>query len=635
LDPSGRTALPFAWTGVSLHAAGASALRVRLSKPGPGLISVAIADPTGQPVATIESLRLREISPGRRAHNDSLYRIAWNPISVLAGADVQIMQVVSVLTDTLPAVRAHTEQVLTAIREWLATESAAPLAIVTRNAVVADSADKVDLRQAPVWGLVRAAQAEHPGRFILADLDDSVDSSRILAAAVASGEPEIAIRHGIVTVPRLAKAVGTGSAVPWSADGTVVITGGTGLLGSLTALHLVAEHGVRHLILTSRRGIDAPGAAELRDSLTAMGAEVWIPAVDMSDRSAVAEILAEIPSAYPLTAVVHAAGVMDNGLISTMTPEQVDRVLAAKADAAWHLHELTQHLNLAAFVMYSSAGGLVLAAGQANYAAANVFLDALAHHRRAAGLAATSLAWGPWEGISQDGHIDLRRMDRAGLPILSFEDGLTLFDAAMRSGDAVLVPVNVNQAALRRRQDELPALLRGLGKTKGKPTVRRDLSPLSELERGRFMLDLVRGHVAAVLGQEALVIEPLRGFTDLGMDSLAAIELRNRLQTAIGLRLPATVMFDYPNSVDLAGFLMAELAPDPVPDDGEIRAKLATISLDRMREAGILEMLMDMADLTVPVVHESEVDRLAAIESIAVDELVRAVLESDEEEGER
>jgi acyl transferase domain-containing protein/short-subunit dehydrogenase/acyl carrier protein len=635
LDSSDRTALPFAWTGVSLHAAGASALRVRLSKPGPDLVSVTIADPTGQPVATIESLRLREISPGRRAQNDSLYRIAWHPISVLAGAEVQITQVTTAVTDTLPAVRALSEHVLTAIREWLATESAAPLAIVTRNAVLADPADTVDLRQAPVWGLVRAAQAEHPGRFVLADLDDSEESSRILAAAVASGEPEIAIRQGVVTVPRLAKAIGTSGELPWDADGTVMITGGTGLLGSLTALHLVAEHGVRHLILTGRRGVDAPGAAELRDSLTAMGAEVWIPAVDMSDRCAVAEILAEIPSAHPLTAVVHAAGVMDNGLVSALTPEQVDRVLAAKADAAWHLHELTQHLNLAAFVMYSSAGGLVLAAGQANYAAANVFLDALAHHRRAAGLAATSLAWGPWEGISQDGHLDLRRMDRAGLPILPFEDGLTLFDAAMRSGDAVLVPVNVNQAVLRTRQDELPALLRGLGRAAGKPTVRRDLAHLSELERGRFMLDLVRAQVAAVLGQDTLVVEPLRGFTDLGMDSLAAIELRNRLQTATGLRLPATVMFDHPNSVDLAGFLMAALAPDPAPDDGEIRARLATISLDRMREAGILEMLMEMADLSVPVLAESEVDRLAAIESMAVDELVRAVLESDEEEGER
>jgi pimaricinolide synthase PimS1 len=150
------------------------------------------------------------------------------------------------------------------------------------------------------------------------------------------------------------------------------------------------------------------------------------------------------------------------------------------------------------------------------------------------------------------------------------------------------------------------------------------------------MLDLVCGHVAAVLGDDIpAAIEPARGFTDLGMDSLAAIELRNRLQTATGLRLPATVMFDYANPLALADFLMTELAPDPAPDDGEIRAKLATISLDRMREAGILELLVEMADLTAPALAESEVDRLAAIESMAVDELVRAVLESDEEEGER
>jgi pimaricinolide synthase PimS1 len=263
----------------------------------------------------------------------------------------------------------------------------------------------------------------------------------------------------------------------------------------------------------------------------------------------------------------------------------------------------------------------VLAGGQANYAAANVFLDALAEHRRSLGLAATSLAWGPWEGITGEG-IDLRRMDRAGIPILSFEDGLVLFDLALRTGDAVLVPMNINLPALRARHDESPALLRGLAPA-AKPVVRWD---------GRSMLDLVRGQVAAVLGHDSLdAVEPVRGFTELGLDSLAAIELRNRLQTATGLRLPATLMFDCPNSTVLAGFLASELAPAP---DDLIREKLASVSLDRMREAGILEMLLDMADLTAPLA-EPVSDRLAAIDSMAIDDLVRAVLESDEEEGNR
>ncbi|MEV4320032.1 type I polyketide synthase [Actinocrispum sp. NPDC049592] len=618
-----RTALPFVWSGVSLHAAGASTLRVRLTKPGPDMVALSLADPTGQPVATIESLSLRAVS-GRKAHQDSLYKVAWSAIEVSGRTDARVLRVKSDEDDVPAAIRELSERVLKAIRGWLAQDTRTPLAIVTRLAMVVGDQDQVDLRQAPVWGLVRAAQAEHPGLFILADIDDTEASRGMLAAALASGEPELAIRNGIVSVPRLVKAVVGDGEAPWSPDGTVLITGGTGLLGSLTALHLVAEHDIRHLVLTSRHGIDAPGAAELRDSLAAMGADVRIAAVDVSDRSAIAELLAEIPAAHPLTGIVHAAGLMDNALVEAMTPEQIDHVLAAKADAAWHLHELTEHLPLSAFVMYSSIGGMVMAAGQANYAAANVFLDALAHHRRAAGLPATSLAWGPWESIA--GQLDVRRMDRAGLPILSFEDGLALFDRATGTDDSVLVPANVSLPTLRARPDEIPALLRGLARPAGKPAVRGDLMKLAEPERSRFMLDLVCGHVSAVLGQ----VDPERGFTDLGMDSLAAIELRNRLQTATGLRLPATVMFDHPNATDLALFLLTEVVPQQDPDIA-IHEKLATISLDRMRETGILEMVLEMADLSA----ESEVDRMAAIETMAVDELVRAVLETDEEEGDR
>jgi pimaricinolide synthase PimS1 len=381
--------------------------------------------------------------------------------------------------------------------------------------------------------------------------------------------------------------------------------------------------------------------------------------VDTSDRCAIAEILAEIPSAHPLSGIVHAAGVMDNGLIGALTGEQIDRVLAAKADTAWHLHELTKNLDLSAFVMYSSAGGMVLAAGQANYAAANVFLDALAGHRRAAGLAATSLAWGLWEGTAGAGRevtdVDLQRMNRSGLPELSFADGLALFDTALRSSDAVLVPIKINLPALRARQDEIPALLRGLARTAVRrpataetPSLQRELAGLTEAERARTVLDLVRGHVAAVLGHDTMAaIEPGRGFTELGLDSLAAIELRDRLRTATGLRLPATLMFDYPNSRALAGFLLAELATaepaDVALDDSVIKAMLASISLEKVREAGMLEMLLEMADLTTPATGPSSdktfdtvaIDTAAietvTIENMAIDDLVRAVLEPDDD----
>jgi pimaricinolide synthase PimS1 len=645
-----RTALPFAWTGVSLHAAGASTLRVKLSKPGPDAVSLAIADPTGQPVATVESLIVREISAAQlgSAKQDSLYEIAWQPIELGAAAGIETFTVESDLDGDVPdGVRAVAAQALAAIR---AAEGS--LAIVTKQAMVVDPVeDKVDLRQAPVWGFVRAAQAETPGRFTVVDVDGTEESTRILTAAIASGEPEIAIRRGVAFAPRLVKTTVPGEGSPWIAEGTVLITGGTGLLGSLAARHLVAEHGVRHLILTSRRGIDAPGAVELRDELAALGAEVWIPAVDMSDRCAIAEVLAEIPAAHPLSGIVHAAGVMDNGLIGALTDEQIDRVLAAKADAAWHLHELTKNLDLSAFVMYSSAGGMVLAAGQANYAAANVFLDALAEHRRASGLAATSLAWGLWEGTAGAGsevsEVDLQRMTRSGLPELSFTDGLALLDTALRSENAVLAPIKINLPALRARQDEIPALLRGLARTAvRRPAVvetaslERDLAGLPEAERARMVLDLVRGHVAAVLGHDNMAtIEPSRGFTELGLDSLAAIELRNRLQTATGLRLPATLMFDYPNSQALAGFLLAELAPADMPagvvlDDSVIRAMLASISLEKIRETGMLQMLLEMADLTAPA-PEPAAEKVAAIETMAIDDLVRAVLEpEDDDKGE-
>jgi pimaricinolide synthase PimS1 len=653
-----RTALPFAWTGVSLHAAGASTLRVKLSKPGPDAVALAIADATGQPVATVESLIVREVSAAQlgSTQQDSLYEIAWQPVELGAAASMATFTVESDMDGDVPdGVRSVAAQALAAIR---AAEGS--LAIVTKQAVVVDPVeDKVDIRQAPVWGIVRAAQAETPGRFTVVDVDGTEESARILAAAIASGEPEIAIRRGVAMAPRLAKTAVAGEGSPWIAGGTVLITGGTGLLGSLVARHLVAEHGIRHLILTSRRGIDAPGAVQLRDELAAMGAEVWIPAVDVADRCAIAEVLAEIPAAHPLSGIVHAAGVMDNGLIGALTEDQIDRVLAAKADAAWHLHELTKNLDLPAFVMYSSAGGMVLAAGQANYAAANVFLDALAGHRRAEGLAATSLAWGLWEGTAGAGsevsEVDLQRMTRSGLPELSFEDGLTLFDAALRSAEAVLVPIKVNLPALRARQDEIPALLRGLARTTvRKPAVaetaslERDLAGLPEAERARTVLDLVRSHVAAVLGHENMAaIEPGRGFTELGLDSLAAIELRNRLQTATGLRLPATLMFDYPNSQALAGFLLAELAPagmfaDVTLDDSVIRAMLASISLEKVREAGMLQMLLEMADLTasdasaVPGMGpDMGADKVDAIGSMAIDDLVRAVLEpEDDDKGE-
>ncbi|MGO4758261.1 beta-ketoacyl reductase, partial [Streptomyces sp. 2MCAF27] len=247
-----------------------------------------------------------------------------------------------------------------------------------------------------------------PGRFILLDLDPDLDGGgvppTVVPAALACAEPQIAVRANRLLVPRLTRVPASVPATDaadqhaaptaFDPDGTVLITGGTGTLGAVLARHLVGRHGVRHLLLASRRGPDAPGATELGAELAELGAEVTVRACDSGDRAALADLIARIPTGHPLTGVVHAAGVLDDATVSSLTPRHLDTALTPKADAAFHLHELTRHAQLRAFVLFSSAAGVLGAAGQGNYAAANAFLDALAEHRRAQGLPALSLAWG-------------------------------------------------------------------------------------------------------------------------------------------------------------------------------------------------------------------------------------------------
>ncbi|HSZ30762.1 MAG TPA: SDR family NAD(P)-dependent oxidoreductase, partial [Pseudonocardiaceae bacterium] len=361
-------------------------------------------------------------------------------------------------------------------------------------------------------------------------------------------------------------------------DGTVLISG-VGTLGGLVARRLVVEHGVRHLILASRRGRSATGAAELETELTALGAQVRFAHCDVADRDAVAAMLATVPAAHPLTAVVHTAGVLDDGVVPALTPQRVHTVFRPKIDGAWNLHELTQQLDLAAFVLFSSAAGVLGNPGQANYAAANAFLDALARYRRAHGLAAVSLAWGFWAQSSDMtahlGQIDLERTRRDGMVALSADEGMMLFDAGLRSVDPVLVAAKLDIPGLRRRaaSGSVPVLLRGLvghsrravpAATVPQGDVAQRLAGLDQAEQDQFLLDLVRRHAATVLGHTTVnVVEAGRAFKELGFDSLTAVELRNRLTTATGVRLPATVVFDHPNPVALARHLRAELTGNP------------------------------------------------------------------------
>ncbi|OEJ37966.1 hypothetical protein BGK70_07285 [Streptomyces agglomeratus] len=489
-----------------------------------------------------------------------------------------------------PAERAHraTAGVLDLLRGWLPGEYAADsrLVVLTRGAVAARTGEDVtELSGAAVWGLVRSAQAEHPDRLTLVDIDDSLPALRALPAALAAGEPQLAVREGRLYVPRLTRKIPgpQAPARPLDPEGTVLITGGTGTLGRLVARHLAATHGVRHLLLTSRRGPAADGVEQLRAECAATGTELTVAACDAADPEALRATLESVPAGHPLTAVVHAAGVLDDATLEALTPEQLHAVLRPKADAAWNLHRLTAHLDLAAFVLYSSVTGVIGTPGQANYAAANAFLDGLAAHRHAHGQPATSLAWGYWaESSGMTGHLsqaDVARMARTGVDALPTEEALALFDAALASGQPVLTPARITTTRLRElaRTAPLPAVLRGLVRSPSRRTAgaaepggdswERRLSALAEPEQRALLLELVTGHAATVLGGAPGTIEAGRAFKELGFDSLTAVELRNRLSAATGLRLAATVVFNHPTAAALAAHLQELLATGAAPDD--------------------------------------------------------------------
>ncbi|MEU8918960.1 SDR family NAD(P)-dependent oxidoreductase [Streptomyces nigrescens] len=1014
---SGR--LPFSWRGVQLHATGARHLRVRCDLSAPGTVALTLADAEGRPVADIEALTLREMSTDRIAlsarPSDPLYRLDWpvaplpttppeepacllvlNSEALAAGLDgagqtvtrltspADLHEAAGTVLVELPAADPHEAATgaLALVQRWLADPpAAARLVFVTRAAVDAPGTTDHDSAAAPVWGLVRSAQSEHPGRFVLADLDGQDTSYAALPAALATHEPQFAVRGGTVHLPKVApvhagtalrepvdgtcwrlgmtgkgtldhlalmphddaarplgrgevriavraagvnfrdvlnvlgmypgdagafglegagvvteagpgvlglapgdrvmglfpsafgpvvvadermlvrvpegwsfaqaasvpvvfltayyalvelgglqagesvlvhagaggvgmaavqlachlgaevfataspgkwgtlRALGLDEAhiassrdldfeeaflaasggrgvdvvldslagefvdaslrllprggrflemgktdvrepgevaaehegvryqafdlieagpdrigemfaqvrelfeegvleplpvtawdvrkapeafrflsqarhvgkvvltmpVPLDAEGTVLVTGGTGGLGALVARHLVVEHGIRHLLLASRRGPQAPGVDALVDELAGLGAEVEVVACDVSDREALSGLLDAVPKQHPLTAVVHTAGVLDDTVVTSLTPQRLSAVLRPKADATVHLHELTRDEDLAAFLVFSSTAGVFGAPGQANYAAANAFCDTFAAERRAAGLPATSLAWGPWSrttgmtsGLTE---ADLHRMARAGLPALPPDRGLALHDAALGRPEAALLPMLVDRRALGSG-GPVPPLLSGLLPTTPRRTVAADpaapagagsagiltrtLATLNRDEAHHAVLDVVCTQVAAVLGHaSAAEVGDQQSFKDLGFDSLTAVELRNRLGTATGALLPATLVFDHPTPLALADHLCAELAPGHLTgqaaaapeDDAAVREALAAIPLERLRAAGLLDDLLALAQPTTSGTgHEDGVDSAPApdaIESMEVDDLVR------------
>ncbi|HEU5469841.1 MAG TPA: SDR family NAD(P)-dependent oxidoreductase [Actinophytocola sp.] len=633
LPPAEQTRLPFAWTGVELHATGASRLRVRLTAAaGPDAVRIEVTDPAGRPVLSAESMVLRTLSAGdvraaQRAGIDALFQTAWvTPAALpaapaphwavfgpdpagagerLAGAvhrldrypdlgalraaldtgapapDVAVFPIgAGTGADLAGATRAEVLRTLGTLQVWLDDERLAgsTLIVLTRGAVATEpGAALPDLAAAAACGLVRTAQSENPDRFLLVDIDDDPASLARLPELPGRDEPRFAVRSGAPLVPRLARArLDPPDATP--VTGPVLITGGTGVLGGHLARHLAAEHGVRELLLVSRSGEFAEGAAELVADLAALGATAEVAACDAADRDALAELLA----GRRLAGVVHAAGVLDDGVIGSLTDEAVEAVLRPKVDAAVNLHELTADLEL--FVLFSSASAAFGTVGQGNYAAANAFLDALAQHRRAEGLPAVSIGWGMWAeltGMTRHlGAADLARITGAGAA-LSTAEGLALFDAVTAAGaaaPAAPAAIRLNVATLRATVPSsapVPPLLRGLvrgplgtaaGSRDGGPDLAGRLTGLAGAEQQRVLVELVRDEAAAVLGHAGVdEIDPERGFMELGFTSLTALEIRNRLARLTGLRLPTTLIFDYPTATKLAAHLHTTLGIDDEP----------------------------------------------------------------------
>ncbi|WP_432969465.1 SDR family NAD(P)-dependent oxidoreductase [Dactylosporangium sp. CA-233914] len=567
--------LPFAWSGIALHATGARRLRIAVERTGPDTIRVTTADQAGAPVATIDALTTRTLPAGHLGApaRDALFHTAWTtvpaPVSTSSPSPMEVLRVRGG-GEVVSGTHRLVEETLRKVQDWLSDDRHADsrLVIHTHGAVaVAPGEDVTDLAATAVWGLIRSAQSEHPGRFVLVDADtDDV------AAAVASGEPQLAVRDGQLLAPRLTRTVADQTPPPGlDADGTVLITGGTGTLGALLAEHLATSGRAKHLLLVSRRGPDAPGADDLATRLRQLGATATVAACDTADPDAVTALIAGIPADRPLTAVFHTAGVLADATLEGLTADQIHTVLHPKVDAAWNLHEATAHLDLAAFVLYSSVSGVLGSPGQGNYAAANTFLDALAQHRHAQGLPATAVAWGYWEHTSgMTAHLndtDRARIARSGLIPLPTDQALRLLDTAIVTAEPAVTAATLDTAALRAgvQHPAFPAILRGLIPAGSRRAGRADLLDLARLdggERRKVLAKLVQDTVASVLGhQDSRSIDPDRALRDLGFDSLTAVELRNRLNAATGLRLSATAVFDHPSVHALSVHLAQQLVP--------------------------------------------------------------------------
>ncbi|MDI5963006.1 AMP-binding protein [Streptantibioticus silvisoli] len=626
---------PGAWRGVSLHAAGAAVLRVRITPAEQGAVRIETADATGVPVLTVDSLEARPVSRARlrvagAAQQDGLFSVEWQDVDLPAPADPRPQRWAVVGEDPLKAraglmaagqyaesypdletlaaraaadsvpdvvvvtcapdpaagqdvaavTHRTTGQALGWARSWLTSAAfdGSRLVFLTRGAVPAPGDGPSPLPAAgAVWGLVRAAQSEAPGRFVLVDFEGGKPAWRAVRRALGSGEPQVAVHGRTVRVPVLEREypAAPGPLTPALDGGTVLVAGGTGRLGALVARHLVAERGARDLLLVSRRGPDAPGAGDLRTELAALGARVTVAACDVTDRAALAGLLERLPADRPLTAVVHATGVADDGILTSLTPDRLSTATRSAVEGLAVLREVTAGLDLSAFWVFCTVAGVLGSAGRGAHAAAGAFVDAWAHGLRAEGVAARCVALGPWEPDGAAPAADSperRRARRDGLSTVTAEQGLLLVDAAWSTGlgSVVAAPLDFTALRDRARAGEVPTLLRRLlpaaarrracDTPAGALDLRQRTAAMTEEERDAVLLDLVRSQVAVSLGYaSAEAVDAQRTMKEFGFDSLTALTVRNALNAATGLTLAQAVVFDFATPAALALHLKSEL----------------------------------------------------------------------------
>ncbi|WP_316574564.1 HAD-IIIC family phosphatase [Nocardia canadensis] len=596
--------LPFVWSDVVLSATGATALRVRLTRSGPDAVTLTATDRTGRPVVSVGSLLSRPVDITRwqgaspAAALRRLYRLTWTPVVLpTAAGSSEVVEwpapgatvVLGVPEGRSPsAVHATAREVLAQLQTFLGDHrfERSTLVVRTRGAVAENPPElaRIDSSALPassispdpagavVWGLVRSAQSENPGRIVLVD---STDPGLDYPALLTTGEQQLLVRDGRAFVPRLTRLSEVAETTPPRRialdDGAVLITGAPGRLGSALARHLVDAYGARNLVLVSRRGLDGPGGVQLRADLEQRGARVRFAAADITDRSALADLL----DGLPLAGVVHAACVLDDATIGSLTPERLAAVLRPKVDAAHHLHELTADRPLSMFVLFSAAGGLFGTPGQANYAAANAYLDALAAHRRSLGLPAQALAWGAWE-VDMHDHLaraDIARIARAGVRAFAVPDGMACFDAALAQGDSLLVPLLLDTAVLRGSA-AVPPLLHGLVRRAPRRAV-AERATVDAAVSSRFADELrtapraeaiatataaLAGWTGEVLGHSGTeTVDVATSFQSLGLDSLMAVELRNKVREHTGIAVPLGTILAEQSLTDLAGYLVDEV----------------------------------------------------------------------------